>query len=426
MTSETTAPALGLKQVAAVGAGNALAFYDFLTYAFFATQIGDTFFPVKNSDTRLLISLVVFGVSFLARPIGAMLIGTWADRAGRRPAMVLTFTMMGVSILGLALTPSYAAIGIASPIIAVTFRLLQAVALGGEVGPSTAYLIEAASPERRGLFAGFAAATQDGGVLFAGIVGTVLSSLMTTQQLTNYGWRIAFIIGASIVPFGLIMRRRLTETLVHEEAPAPLDYKPYIRITVLGLLMLAAATIGNYVLDFMTTYAGHTLHMNITVAFGATVVIGLFNVTTDMLGGWLTDRFGRRPQMIFCYGLLAIVAVPLFWLIVRYRDAQMLFLGSAFISTMLGIGGTPVVTAITESIPPRIRSGAMGTIYALSISVFGGSAQPMVQWLLIKTGNPLVPGYYMAAALVVGVIAALLLHESAPRILAKRAVTAPA
>jgi MFS family permease len=214
--------------------------------------------------------------------------------------------------------------------------------------------------------------------------------------------------------------------LVHEEAAPPLDYKPYIRITVLGLLLLAAATIGNYVLDFMTTYAGHTLHMNITVAFGATVVIGLFNVVMDMVGGWLTDRFGRRPQMIFCYGLLAIVAVPLFWLIVYYRDAQMLFLGSAFISTMLGIGGTPVVTAITESIPPRIRSGAMGTIYALSISVFGGSAQPMVQWLLIKTGNPLVPGYYMAAALVVGVIAALLLHESAPRILAKRAVTAPA
>lgn len=217
----TNPPQLGVKQVAAVGAGNALAFYDFLTYAFFATQIGDTFFPVKNSDTRLLISLVVFGVSFLARPIGAILIGTWADRAGRKPAMVLTFTMMGVSILGLALTPSYAAIGIAAPILAVIFRLLQAVALGGEVGPSTAYLVEAAKPERRGLYAGFAAATQDGGVLFAGIVGTVLSSLMTTQQLTNYGWRIAFISGASIVPFGLIMRRRLTETLVVEEASAP-------------------------------------------------------------------------------------------------------------------------------------------------------------------------------------------------------------
>ena len=415
-------PQLGLKQVAAVGAGNALAFYDFLAYTFFASQIGDTFFPIKNSDMRLLTSLIVFGVSFLARPVGALLIGTWADRAGRRPAMVLTFTMMGVSILGLALTPSYAAIGWAAPILAVIFRLLQAVALGGEVGPSTAYLVEAAKPERRGLYVGFSAATQDAGVLLAGVVGTVLSSLMTTQQLTSYGWRIAFIIGASIVPFGLILRRRLTETLVIEEgSAAPIDYTPYIRITVLGLLLLATATICNYVLDLMTTYAGHTLHMNITVAFGATVVIGLFNVVTDMLGGWLTDRFGRKPQLILAYGTLAIVVVPLFWMIVQYRDATALFIGSAFISTMLGIGGAPIVTAITESVPPRIRSGAMGTIYALSISVFGGSAQPMVQWLLIKTGNPLVPGYYMLASLVIGVVAGVMLYETAPRVLAMRA-----
>jgi MFS family permease len=421
MTVEMKAPpGLGVKQVVAVAAGNALAFYDFLTYAFFAIQIGQTFFPNKNSDTSLLLSLATFGVGFVARPIGALIIGSYGDRHGRRPAMVFSFALMGLSILGLALTPSYAAIGIAAPIIAITFRLLQGFALGGEVGPTTAYMIEAAPPLKRGYYSSFAFATQDLGVLVAGLVGTGLSSAMSTTALSEWGWRIAFVIGASIVPFGLVMRRRLAETLVQEEAAAPVSLAPHLRIIVLGFLLLATATIGNYVADYLTTFANHTLHMAANVAFGATVVVGLFSVSADMVSGLLSDRFGRRPQMIVAYILLMLLVVPVFWAIVHYRSMTALFVGAALISVLLSIGSGPVLTALTESIPARMRSGAVGTVYAVSITVFGGSTQLMVAWLIGITGNALVPGYYMMAALVVGVIAALLLRETAPRILARR------
>jgi MFS family permease len=327
---------------------------------------------------------------------------------------------MGVSILGLAFTPSYASIGIAAPIIAIAFRILQGFALGGEVGPTTAYLIEAAPPLQRGFYSSFAYATQDAGVLVAGIVGTALSTMMSAEALSSYGWRIAFALGAVIVPFGLILRRRLAETLVHEETPAPVSLKPHVRVIVLGLALLATGTIGNYALDYITTYANHTLHMNTTVAFGATIVVGLFSIVADLIGGVLSDRFGRKPQMIACYAAMFVAALPMFWLIVHYRDAQMLFIGTALLSVLLGIGSGPVLTTITESIPPRIRSGAVGTIYALSITVFGGTTQLALAWLIGITGNPLVPAFYMMGALALGVIAAVLLRETAPRILARR------
>jgi MFS family permease len=420
--SARPAAALGFKQVLAVAAGNALAFYDFLTYAFFAIQIGQTFFPSKNSQTSLLISLATFGVGFVARPIGALVIGSWGDRHGRKPAMVFSFALMGLSILGLALTPSYARIGIAAPILAISFRILQGFALGGEVGPTTAYMIEAAPPLKRGYFSSFAYATQDMGVLLAGLVGTGLSSMMTTSELTDWGWRIAFILGASIVPFGLILRRRLEETLTPEQAPQKISLAPYARVIALGLALLLTGTVGNYVIDYMTTFANHTLHMNATVAFGATLVIGVFSVAADLVSGVLSDRFGRRPQMIACYVLLMLMALPAFWAIVHFHSTTALFTGSAVMSVLLSIGSGPVLTALTESIPVRVRSGVVGTVYALSITVFGGSTQLMVAWLIGLTGSALVPGFYMMAAMIVGVIAALLLRETAPRILMWRAL----
>ncbi|HUB85219.1 MAG TPA: MFS transporter, partial [Rhizomicrobium sp.] len=173
MADNTGAAGLPLRQVIAVSAGNALSFYDFVCYAFFAAQIGTTFFPSHDKTTSLLASLATFGVGFFTRPLGAFVIGRMGDRLGRKPAMVLSFGLMGLGILGLALTPSYKAIGVAAPVLFILFRLIQGFALGGEVGPTTAYLIEAAPPLRRGLYVSLAYATQDLGVLCAGVLGTV-------------------------------------------------------------------------------------------------------------------------------------------------------------------------------------------------------------------------------------------------------------
>jgi len=196
-------------QIASVTAGNALEFYDFVTYTFFATQIGRALFPGDESHS-LLFSLATFGVGFLTRPLGGLIIGRMADRRGRKPAMILTFTMMGVAMTGLALTPSYAAVGMLAPILAVAFRLLQGFSLGGEVGPNIAYLMEAAPRGRRALFISLNFASADFAVLVAGLVGLGLSSALSGPQLESWGWRVAFLLGATIVPFGLRLRRTLS------------------------------------------------------------------------------------------------------------------------------------------------------------------------------------------------------------------------
>src|SRR5450432_1640450 len=201
------------RQVLAVVIGNGLEFYDFVTYAFFAAQIGRSFFPSDTPGTSLLASLATFGAGFLTRPLGAFVIGRYADRAGRKPAMLLSFALIGVGVVGLPLTPSYAAIGIAAPLIAIAFRLLQGFALGGEVGPSTAFLMEAAPARRRGLYVSLQATSADVAVLVAGLVGVGLASALEPAALNSWGWRAALLGGAVIIPFGLLLRRTLGETL---------------------------------------------------------------------------------------------------------------------------------------------------------------------------------------------------------------------
>ena len=209
------------RQVTAAVIGNALEFYDFTTYAYFAVQIGHAFFPGRNAFESLMLSLATFGAGFFSRPIGAIVIGSLADRAGRKPAMLLSFGLMGLAILGLALTPSYATIGLAAPLLALGFRLLQGFALGGEVGATTAFLIEAAPPSRRGLYGGWQGASQGLASLFGGLIGVGLSHWLSPHDLSAWGWRAAFLVGAAVLPVGLVIRRSLPETRHHvEEANA--------------------------------------------------------------------------------------------------------------------------------------------------------------------------------------------------------------
>src|SRR5215475_2967289 len=201
------------RHILAVVTGNALEFYDFVTYSFFAVYIGRTFFPESLTRFSLLASLATFGVGFVMRPIGAYVIGRMGDRIGRKPAMLLSFSLMGVGVAGLALTPSYARIGVAAPVLVVLFRLVQGFALGGEVGPTTAFMAEAAPPERRGFYISMQYATQDAATLVAGLIGLGLSLTLNEGQLQDWGWRGAMLVGASIVPFGLWLRTSLPETL---------------------------------------------------------------------------------------------------------------------------------------------------------------------------------------------------------------------
>jgi len=406
------------RQIAAVVVGNALEFYDFLTYAFFAVHIGNAFFPSRNPSSSLLLSLATFGAGFLMRPVGGLVIGRMGDRVGRKPAMLLSFSCMGIAMTGLALTPSYASIGITAPILVIAFRLLQGFALGGEVGPTTAYLMESAPVGRRGLYASLQYSTQGLAVMTAGLIGVLLARVLDPEALDVWGWRVAFLVGTLIVPFGLLIRRSLPETYEghskSEDGPPSTDVRPHLRIAALGGVMLASGTIAAYVMDYMTTFATVTLHMRADVAFGTTVIVGLTDFCLAPVGGWLSDRYGRKPAMMIPWVLLFGLVVPAFALITRFPTPATLLGMTAVLTVMNTFGSAPVLVSLTEALPVSVRSGAIAITYALAISTFGGTAQFIVTWLIVATGNPLAPAWYMMAAVGIGIAAMIAMRETAP------------
>jgi MFS family permease len=416
---------LALTGRATLGAtiGNMLEFYDFVTYSFFAIQIGRTFFPSHSQFASLTLSLATFGAGFVTRPIGALVIGAYSDRVGRRPAMILSFTMMGSAIIALALTPSYDAIGITAPILVIVARLVQGFSLGGEVGPTTAYLMEAAGAGRRGLAVSWQPASQQVAATVGALVGVVLSQVMTSEALDSYGWRIAFLIGAITLPFGLWMRTRLPETLHRREigsvtAQATTSslgaIRANVRVIILGLLILASGTIITYVTQYMTTYAQNTLHVATDLAFATTVVSNGVGIVAALYGGWLSDRAGRWPVMVWPQLAALLLTYPVFLWIVDTRSAFALLGGLGVLSLVGTIPYSAFYVALAEGLPKNIRGGAFATIYAVAIATFGGTAQLIVTWLIHATGNALAPAWYMMFASAVGLVAMIMMRETSP------------
>lgn len=411
--AEGRAP-LTRKQIAAVAAGNALEFYDFVTYSFFAVQIGRSLFP-GDATQSLVLSLATFGVGFVSRPLGGLIIGRMADRRGRKPAMILSFSLMGIGIVGLALTPSYHLIGAAASILAVLFRLVQGFALGGEVGPNAAFLMEAAPPEKRGFYLSIHLATADVATMIAGIIGFLLSSLLTASELEGWGWRAAFLIGASIVPFGLALRRTLEETLPAEarEPPPPGSLRPLLLTAGAGMLILGAGTIANYTLDYLTTYAQDTLNMAVRSAFAATIVLGLVSACSDLATGRLVDRFGPKRVLIGPWIVLILLAVPTFYVLSALRTPAALFGATALLTVLHIFGSSAAILLFIQALPARVRAGSLSLVYALAIGIFGGSTQLIEKLLIRWTGSPVAPGWYMVCAVIAGLTGALLIREPA-------------
>jgi MFS family permease len=416
----TPHPPITARQVTAAVVGNALEFYDFTVYATFAPQIAHNFFPAKTPFLSLILTLATFGVGFLLRPLGAIVIGRLADRHGRRPAMLLSFALMGVSILGLALTPAYAAIGPAAPILVLFWRLCQGFALGGEVGPTTAFLVEAAPPERRGFYSAWQGGSQNLANVTGGLVGVTLAASFGAASLDLWGWRVAFLLGAVVLPFGLILRRDLPETLHRPESLSPVhpDQATLLAsapVLLRALALVAASTVSTYVFSYMTTYAFRTLHMPAAISLGATLMSGACGFAAGLIGGALSDRVGRRAMMIWPRIVFLAATWPAFVLLVRNHDAATLLGATAVITFTSALSTASVFVSISESLRKEVRVLGLGAVYATAVAVFGGSTQPIIAALIEFTGDPLSPAWYMMAFTGIGLLASILTPETAHR-----------
>ncbi|HEY5070840.1 MAG TPA: MFS transporter [Caulobacteraceae bacterium] len=411
-------PPISRRQVAAAVAGNALEFYDFTTYAYFAVQIGHVFFPRHTPFVSLMLSLVTFGAGFILRPIGSIVIGQFADKAGRRPAMLFSFALMGVAILGLALTPCYASIGPLAPALVLVCRLTQGFALGGEVGPTTAFLVEASPPERRGFYGSWQSGSQNLASIVGGLVGVSLAALAGPASLEAWGWRVAFLLGALALPFGLILRRTLPETLHRAEPPhlshpqAP-TIAAHARVIILGLALIAGATVSTYAFSFMTTYAIAHLHMAAGISLGATLANGAFGLIGALAGGALSDRYGRKALMIWPRILFLGATWPAYFLMVRNHDAVTLLTATAVLALLSNLTVAAVLVAITESLRKEIRGVAMGAVYATAVAVFGGTTQPAIEGIIHLTGDPVSPAWYVMGFTAIALAASVMMRETA-------------
>ena len=420
----TTHPRLDGKAVAAVVLGNALEFYDFTVYAFFAVPIGESFFPAKDPTSSLLASLALFGIGYVMRPLGGIVIGALADRAGRKPAMVLTIALMALGMLMLAVTPGTATLGWPAQAIVIAGRLIQGLALGGEVGPSTAYLLEAAPPPPRGFIASWQIASQGCAALFAGLVASGLSLAVGEGAMGQWGWRVMVLLGLAVVPVGLVIRRHLPET-----AGAAADtgaaastlavlrrlLRDHGRLLGLTFVVIAASTVSNAVGTNMPVYARSTLGLTETVSTAVPIALGLASVIFPLLGGWLADRTGRRPVMVWPRALIALLAVPAFLWLARNPSAGAVYAVTFLMSALSSINAAAIIVAIPESLPRSVRSTGLSIVYALAVSIFGGSTNYLVNKLVAVSGDRLMPAYYLAAFSVLGTVAALALPETRGR-----------
>jgi MFS family permease len=406
---------IGAKGVFAAVLGNGFEFFDFTVFATFLDLIGQAFFPSSNPFVSDLAAAATFGVGFIARPLGAALLGAYGDRAGRKPAMCLSIGLMAVGSGLIAVTPGYAAIGIWAPIVLIVARLLQGFAVGGEVGPATMFILEAAPQGRRMLFASWQLASQNLGSLASGVIGVLLALALSKASYNEWGWRVPFAIGVLIAPVGVYIRSQLVETL-HPSARARSRNTAGILATVLranwsgvllGLALISGGTITQYFLITLTPYAIRTLHLPASTAMLGAMTLGITGGLGALAGGFLADRWGLRTVTIAPRVIFMLVLFPVMNALIANPGALTLVLAIAILSLLHAMSVAVAVMLIPLIFPSTVRSTGLALTYALGVTIFGGTATYVVTWLVGVTGNPLASTYYVMAANLVMLAAVL-------------------
>jgi MHS family alpha-ketoglutarate permease-like MFS transporter len=411
-----------VRQLVAASIGNAVEWYDWYAYTFLAVYFSGQIFPGDAGDpvVPLLSAFAVFAVGFFLRPIGGLLLGWVADRIGRRGALTVTIVMMGAGSLLMAVLPTYASAGLAAPALLVFARLLQGLSIGGEFAASTTFLVESAPPGRRGLFSSFQYVSTTLGQLVASGLTAVLASTLSKPEMTAWGWRVPFAVGAVIALVGLWIRRTAEETHPDRDGLAAGDRPPlfealrrYPKASLLVAAVTVAGTVTYYTwTTYFSTYAQTAAGVPAAEALTANTIALAFFALLQPLGGMLSDRVGRKPLLVVFAAGFTVGVVPLLGLV---SSAFGVLLLVQCVGMVLLTGYTSIAAALNaELVPGRVRASGIGFPYSLTVAVFGGTAPYLATWL-VSIGRPGLFPWYVAALALFGLIVYLRLPESAHR-----------
>ena len=401
--------------VVRVTSGNFLEMYDFMIYAYYATYIGRAFFPEKNPFASLMLSLGIFGGGFLMRPLGAIVLGAYIDHFGRRRGLIVTLGMMAIGLLLIAVTPSYATIGIAAPILVVVGRIIQGLSAGVELGGVSVYLAEIAPPGRSGFFCSWQSASQQVAVAVAAIIGVILSLSLTPAQMANWGWRVPLLVGCLIVPLLFLLRRSLqeTEAFARRKHPAIRTILGSIArnwaVVLLGMMLITMTTVSFYLITAYTpTFGRHELHLGALQVMIVTLCVAVSNFIWLPIGGTLADRFGRRPILLSTTVLTLVTAYPVMLWLTHNTSFGHLLVAELWLSFIFGMYNGAAVPFLAELMPEAVRTSGFSLAYSLATAVFGGFTPAICTQLIHSTGDRAMPGLWLSVAALLGLIATLL------------------
>lgn len=407
--------------IAAATLGTALEYYDFTIYSFFAIQIGKLFFPSASPVNQFLLSIGVFGVGFVVRPLGGIVIGAYADRVGRKKAMVLTIMLMALSCALIACAPTYATAGLFAPLIVLGARLIQGFAAGGEFGPGTTLLVEYASDRTRAFFASWNFAATALGLAFGAIVATLVNVLLPKEIVDTWGWRLPFLLGIVAAPVGMLIRRRLEETLSTEPSSSGATQRrgalkaaltTHLKLTLLGTFAELGGSVSIYITAFfLPNHAVRTLHLSSTASVTSGVVSSLVLFAVAPIAGKLADRFSRKRVLVISRVVLLLTVYPAFAWLSAAPSMALLCAVSAYLSIFVAAQVVPVLVMIPELFPREVRATGIALTYVVSASFFGGFSPLIASWIVERTGNPLAPAWYVAAACAVSLIPVIWLRD---------------
>ena len=425
MTTATANVAAGgvpqskLGMVLRVTSGNFLEQFDFFLFGFYATYIAKVFFPTGSEFASLMLTFSVFGVGFLMRPLGAIILGAYIDEVGRRKGLIVTLSIMAWGTILIAFVPGYASIGLAAPILVLIGRLLQGFSAGAELGGVSVYLAEMATPRHKGFYVAWQSASQQVSIMLAAALGYAINAWMAPEAINDWGWRIPFFVGCMIIPIIFVLRRSMqesTEFQAQKHHPTTREVFRSIfthwQVVIAGMLLVAMTTTTFYLITVYTPTFGKTvLKLSAADSLVATLCVALSNFILLPIGGALSDRIGRKPILIAITVLALATAYPaLSWLAAAPSLSRMLIV-LLYFSFFFGIYNGAMVVGLTEVMPTNVRVMGFSLAYSLATAVFGGFTPAISTWLIELTHDKAAPAYWLSTAALCGLVATLYLFR---------------